>query len=561
MMELGDVVAIENKGVTPQPGDVYRYVGLEDIEQQTGRILNAQDTDGRDIQSLKYVFSPSHILYGKLRPNLNKVALPTFSGICSTDILPLAPRGAVLREFVAYYLRTPRFVHYAVQHASGTKMPRFGPRQLLKASLPVPPLPVQERVVQILQKADEIRRKRVEALELADMTLLALFLEMFGDPAANPKGWPRAELGELINDWQNGFATGNKDVEGGIPQVRMQNITTHGWFDKTLVRTVTRHRNHGRYLLQEGDVLFNNTNSPELVGKTALFREQGEWYLSNHISRVRPARPITGEFLWGLLVLLWVRGTFRSMCRQWVNQASISREELLKIQVPVPSESLLRYHKDAVQQLEAVREKLLHDESQATATYESLLSRAFACELTAEWEAANAEWIAAQQALHERLPRLLLLALLSEKAKRTARAAAEILVTALMKYAFLLQMEGSGRRRLYHFVPYHYGPFTKELYTDLQALQEEGLVRVENDSEEDKTKITLVDPAKANEALDALPDDLKEDAATIIETYGALDHNALLKTVYEKYPAYAKKSRLRPARGASRPPKSRGRRG
>lgn len=407
--------------------------------------------------------------------------------------------------------------------------------------------------MEILQKADEIRRKRKQALELADKILPALFLEMFGDPATNPKGWRRVQLGELIEDWQNGFATRDKYVEDGIPQVRMQNITTRGWFDKTLVRTVSRHPNHERYLLQEGDVLFNNTNSPDLVGKTAIFREQGEWYLNNHISRLRPTGGVTGEYLWGLLILLWMRGTFRSMCRQWVNQASVSPEELLNIQVPLPPERLLRCHKESVQQLEAVREKLLVDEEQANATFNSLLSRAFTGELTAEWEAANAAWIAEQQALNERLPRLLILALIAEKAKR-ARRSAEVLLTALMKYLFLVQMEGSStRRRFYHFVPYHYGPFAKELYTDLEKLQNEGLVRVESNPEEEKTKITLADPARIDGELARLPDDLKQDVAAIIESYGDLDHNALLKTVYEKYPAYARKSRLKHKRRSREP--------
>ncbi|MER3466982.1 MAG: hypothetical protein C4340_07900, partial [Armatimonadota bacterium] len=106
----------------------------------------------------------------------------------------------------------------------------------------------------------------------------------------------------------------------------------------------------------------------------------------------------------------------------------------------------------------------------------------------------------------------------------------------------------ASHRLLYRFVPYHFGPFAKELYADLEKLQEEGLVRVESDPEEDKTKIILADPAGADELLADLPEDLKEDAATILETYGHLDHYSLLKTVYEKYPAYAKKSRLR--RGA-----------
>jgi len=187
--------------------------------------------------------------------------------------------------------------------------------------------------------------------------------------------------------------------------------------------------------------------------------------------------------------------------------------------------------------------------SLSCSSFNGLLSRAFTGELTAEWEAANAEWIAGRQAFYERLPRLVILALLAEKAKRAGRAAATVLITALMKYVFLFQMEGNGgRRRLYHFVPYHYGPFAKELYTDLGKLQEEGLVQVESNPEEDKMKITLTDQVMTEALLAELPEDLKEDAATVISTYGDLDHNSLLEVVYEKYPAYAKKSRLRQRR-------------
>jgi type I restriction enzyme S subunit len=195
----------------------------------------------------------------------------------------------------------------------------------------------------------------------------------------------------------------------------------------------------------------------------------------------------------------------------------------------------------------AERRRILGDAlAGADATFQSVLFRAFTGELTAEWEAANAEEIAKQQAFHERLPRLLVLALVAEKAKRASRAAAGVLVTALMKYVFLLQMEGTAaRRRLYHFVPYHYGPFAKELYTDLKKLREEDLLTVDNDSEEEKTRIALAEPRRAEQALAELPDDLKEDVAAIIEQYGRLDHNALLKAVYEKYPAYARKSRLK----------------
>jgi type I restriction enzyme S subunit len=208
----------------------------------------------------------------------------------------------------------------------------------------------------------------------------------------------------------------------------------------------------------------------------------------------------------------------------------------------------------------------------------SLLSRAFTGQLTAKWEEANAEWIAQKVELQERLPRLLLLALIREKALRIEKVGqAAVLVTALMKYVFLLQMEGQSRpgrdRRFYDFIPYHYGPFAKEVYADLKKLHQEGLIRVRGtgwgagetgtseilmaaeeqvpygdesrrQTESNRIEIGLNHIENAERTLADLPDDLEEDVVAIIDTYGAFDHNALLKTVYEKYPAYAKKSRL-----------------
>jgi uncharacterized protein YwgA len=174
------------------------------------------------------------------------------------------------------------------------------------------------------------------------------------------------------------------------------------------------------------------------------------------------------------------------------------------------------------------------------------LSQAFTGELTAEWETTNTELIIQQQRLYERLPQLLLLAFLHEKQAKSKAAKTALLVTALMKYVFLFQMEATSRRRLYHFIPYHYGPFAKELYTDLEALREQGFITIDN-GDDIRTRITLTESGELEALFSDLPDDIKEDVAFIEETYGEFSHSELLHEVYEKYPAYAQKSRLKEA--------------
>jgi DNA-directed RNA polymerase specialized sigma24 family protein len=115
-----------------------------------------------------------------------------------------------------------------------------------------------------------------------------------------------------------------------------------------------------------------------------------------------------------------------------------------------------------------------------------------------------------------------------------------------MKYVFLLPKEGTTGQTLYHFVPYKYGPFAKELYQDLEALAADGFVAV-TETDEERTKIALVREKEATvqKAIAELPEDLRAAVLGVLNQYGDLSYNQLLATVYEKFPAYARKSRLR----------------
>lgn len=148
--------------------------------------------------------------------------------------------------------------------------------------------------------------------------------------------WTSAHLADLV-DAKPGFACG-ENVVNGVFQFRMNNVTTEGALDLSRQRRVpVNSRKLDSFLLQPGDVLFNATNSPELVGKTAFFSglEEPATY-SNHFLRLRPTVSIDGRYLARWLTWQYERKTFLGLCRQWVNQASVSREALLNLAIPVP---------------------------------------------------------------------------------------------------------------------------------------------------------------------------------------------------------------------------------
>lgn len=127
------------------------YVGLEDIESNTARFLGAASASS--VKSTTFRFSKDHVLYGRLRPYLNKVLAPDFDGHCSTEIFPLKPRTGVLREFVQYWLLRDATVAQANETARGARMPRANVEEMLSFDFPLPPLPEQRRIVVLLDKA------------------------------------------------------------------------------------------------------------------------------------------------------------------------------------------------------------------------------------------------------------------------------------------------------------------------------------------------------------------------------------------------------------------------
>ncbi|MDT3400187.1 restriction endonuclease subunit S [Streptomyces sp. B1866] len=145
-------------------------------------------------------------------------------------------------------------------------------------------------------------------------------------------------LADVVVDAKPGFACGEEDPNG-VFQVRMNNVSKSGELDLTKKRYVPAdHKAISKTLLRSGDVLFNSTNSPELVGKTLLVSGLGEpAVFSNHFLRLRvDEEQLDANFLFRWLQSQFQRGLFKSMCKQWVNQATVSRDALLGLRVPVP---------------------------------------------------------------------------------------------------------------------------------------------------------------------------------------------------------------------------------
>ena len=173
---LGEVCVEDRQAITSDDPDYagMPYLGLEHIEAETGRILIGE-AEARFSGSISnnFRFTNRHVLYGKLRPYLNKVALPEFDGRCTTEIIPLLPVEAD-REWLAWFLRREETVEYAMRGKTGSRMPRAPMRDLMRLPLAFPPIEEQRRIVADLEARMEAAGRARSAAEAQLAAVLAL---------------------------------------------------------------------------------------------------------------------------------------------------------------------------------------------------------------------------------------------------------------------------------------------------------------------------------------------------------------------------------------------------
>lgn len=154
-----------------------------------------------------------------------------------------------------------------------------------------------------------------------------------------PESWIQTTVANVVSDIQPGFAQAPGDEsEGTTPQIRTHNVSPEGKITLDGIKHITASdKELLRYSLKSGDVIFNNTNSDEWVGKTALFNQEGEYVFSNHMTRLRVHSDVVlPEFLAGYLHLLWGSGYSKTRAKQWVSQSGIDSSVLAQFKIPVP---------------------------------------------------------------------------------------------------------------------------------------------------------------------------------------------------------------------------------
>lgn len=258
-------------------------------------------------------------------------------------------------------------------------------KTIREIDIPVPPLAEQQRIAEVLDRADALRTKRRAALAQLDSLTQSIFLDMFGDPATNPKAWPRMVLGELsVNGFQNGLYKHSSHYGTGTPILRID-----AFYDGVVTGLDTLKRLRASaleietYGLHEGDVVVNRVNSIEYLGKSAIvpFLREPVVFESNMMRFAVDGKIALPSYIVAFLQSGFIKSQIGVAAKQAVNQASINQTDVAAFQFNIPPLSVQRTFVSriaAVNKLKATHRAAL---TQLDALFASLQHRAFRGEL------------------------------------------------------------------------------------------------------------------------------------------------------------------------------------
>ncbi|MBI2515409.1 MAG: restriction endonuclease subunit S [Opitutae bacterium] len=183
---LGEIVEVASGQIDPkeQPYCDFPQIGSENIESDSGKVVNVKSAREKGVISGNYVFDGNDVLYSKIRPALNKVAAPNFKGICSADIYPIRPAsGGLLRSYLLFLLLSETFLDYAIRSSDRGKIPKINRDALLTYKTQIPKPDEQRRIATCLSSLDDLIAAQSDQLAALQNHKQGLLQQLFPSPA------------------------------------------------------------------------------------------------------------------------------------------------------------------------------------------------------------------------------------------------------------------------------------------------------------------------------------------------------------------------------------------
>jgi type I restriction enzyme S subunit len=359
--------------------DTFPYIEIGDINTETGEIENISYIKKENAPSrAKKIVRENDIIISLTRPNRGAISFidqrkDGFIASTGFSVLRDLINDDIEKRYLFYSLRQDFSLTQMLQRSSGGNYPAIIQDELGKILIPIPPKPVQVRIIRIMDEAYARKKQNEEEAERLLNSIDEILCSHLGikiveykkaniavldsseihnrlDPLSYISDKTDFIVGEIgltelksvCEYFKSGFAAGKhsqaKD-SSGIIQIRPTNIDSNGRlnFEKNIYIDHSEGVRRKEDLIVKGEVLFNNTNSQELVGKSAFSNLDGEYFCSNHITRIKTKQQqLLPEYLWIILNLYQRHGHFFRICTNWNNQSGVNANLLKSIRIPLP---------------------------------------------------------------------------------------------------------------------------------------------------------------------------------------------------------------------------------
>lgn len=302
--------------------------------------------------------------------------------IVSTGFIVLHPSNTLLPKYLKYFLLSNHFNKEKNLLCNGATQRAINDTNLNKIAIPLPPLPEQKHIVEILEKADTLRKKRQEADEKSNTIIQSVFLQMFGDPIINLNNFKKIRLKEIIElGPQNGiYKSTNYIGKGDTILIDIKSLY-RGWkVSLEELRTIKVTPSElEKYSLKNDDILINRVSlKPEGVGKAVLVDQLAKpAVFESNMMRIRLKRQeCTSSFLVIHLGLPSTRKQLLSIARV-LNQASINQSAINNLEIILPPISEQQKFAVLVQKVEKIKQKQQESKKEIDNLFNSLMQKVF----------------------------------------------------------------------------------------------------------------------------------------------------------------------------------------
>lgn len=305
-------------------------------------------------------------------------------GIIPANLLKITVSKDIDKKYVYYYFKSQVFKNNLNGITKTTAQPAFNISSFKKLPIPLPPLDVQQKIVSILEKAEETKRLRAQADELTQQLLKSVFLEMFGDPVRNEKGWNSDILSSYVEiPLNSGWSPVCSEDNNGIAVFSLGNLTDNG-LSKEVSKYYQGENPKKGFDLRYGDILISRSNTRELIGRVGMY--QGfptEVIYPDLMIRIRVNTNVLNPIYFEKL--LQTEGLHKSIQKlahgTSGSMVKISQENLNDLQIITPPLPLQQKFATIVEHTEKIREQQAQSSQQINTLFDSLMKKAFTGEL------------------------------------------------------------------------------------------------------------------------------------------------------------------------------------